>query len=368
MTDAGGLTVPSASCDGSLCVMESQNHFYGHSAALAAYLNRPRPRHIRGLVQHGWTSVSPVTTHFRDFPRIGTDERDARLLVWSHESRAWDPGAETHHTVPIAAPFAYLSAVAGPPPQPRDSLDEVVLMPVHGIQTQRVRGDHAGLAQQWREREGRATVCLYVADAEDPELVRAYREAGHRLVVLGDRMDPAFLWRLWTMLGRAQRVVSNRLSTPVIYAAHLGAEVGVYGDALRIDGEGLSDNDRVRELWPELHVEKADPEVAKALSDAELGVRYLRSRPELERLLGWDTPPVLAAAGYWTTSPAQRALLNLRRRAESAPPAPGAEDAESLSFVAWFRAAMSYLPQRLPRSIPAPGETCEPLLVGGPTL
>ena len=74
--------------------MESQNHFYGHSAALAVYAGRSRPRHIHGLVQHGWTAVSPVETHFRDFPRVGLEaDSRRRLLVWSHESRAWDPQA-----------------------------------------------------------------------------------------------------------------------------------------------------------------------------------------------------------------------------------------------------------------------------------
>ena len=76
-------------------------------------------------------------------------------------------------------------------------------MPVHGIQTQRVRGDHGALAGAWRDAEGPATACLYAADAEDPDILQAYRRAGHRVVVLGDRLEADFLWRLWTLLGRA---------------------------------------------------------------------------------------------------------------------------------------------------------------------
>src|SRR5918994_6819186 len=93
----------------SVAAMEAQNHFYGHSAALAAYVGRSRPRHIHGLVQHGWTAVSPVTTHFRDFPAVGTSAgpRSARLLVWTHESRGWDPGREEHETTPIGAQLVY---------------------------------------------------------------------------------------------------------------------------------------------------------------------------------------------------------------------------------------------------------------------
>lgn len=340
--------------------MESQNHFYGHSAGLAAYLNRARPSHINGLVQHGWTAVSPVGSHFRDFPNLHGDGR-RKLLVWSHSSRAWSPSDEPHMTTAIGAQFAYLAAAAGPTPEPRHEHDRVVLMPLHGIQTQRVRGDHAGLARMWREKEGPATACLYAADAQDPEIVSAYRSAGHRIVMLGERLDPAFLWRLWTMLGRADRVVSNRLSTPVLYAAHLGADIAIYGDGLRVDGEQTATADEYRRVWPELYGEHLDREAARALCELELGVQHLRPPQELEHVLGWDGSTTVAAVEYWTTSPAQRAIINLRRRA--APATPVADTHESMRFGAWLRAATSYLPGRMPASIPAPGETREPIAV-----
>lgn len=348
--------------------MESQNHFYGHSAAFAVYAGRPRPRHIHGLVQHGWTAVSPVQTHFRDFPKVGLDPRSRRrLLVWSHESRGWDPEAERHTTTPLGAQFAYLARAAGETPEPRDGRDEVVLMPVHGIQTQRVRGDHAGLARLWRDQEGPATACLYAADAADPEILGAYTGAGHRVVVLGERMDAEFLWRLWTMLGRARRVVSNRLSTPVLYGAHLGAEVGVYGDALRFDGESADLVERVRQTWPELHGQHLDPAVTRPLVDQELGLQHLLSPQDLEAVLGWrGLESVGPAAEFWTTSVAARALVNLRRRADAPPPAAGSSDEEApagLALGPWLRAAMSYLPRPLPRDLPAAGQLVEPIEV-----
>jgi hypothetical protein len=344
--------------------MEAQNHFYGHSAAWAAYLGRRAPRHLPGLAQHGWTAVSPVGTHFRDFPRVGTQGSHRRLLVWSHRSRGWDPAVEQHETTPIGAQLVYLALAAGPPPAPRDDRDAVVLMPVHGIQTQRVRGDHGALAREWRDAEGPATACLYASDAADPDILHAYRDAGHRVVVLGDRLDPDFLWRLWTLLGRARRVVSNRLSTPVFYAAHLGADIGVHGDALRIDGESREQNDRVRELWPELHARHVDRAVAQRLAADELGTDHVLDRRDLERALGWDRSTVVPALQYWTTSVAQRTLVNLHRKATAPGPAPASADGpEGLSFAAWLRAATTYLPKPLPRGITAAGAPVEPIVV-----
>jgi len=338
--------------------MESQNHYYGHSSALAAYCGLPRPRHIAGLVQHGWTAVSPVDTHFRDFPSLsspggrGWPTGGRRLFVWSHHSRAWSPDGRVE-TAAIGAPWLYLTAVAGEgerPPQVRPE-DSTVIMPVHGIETQRIRGDHAGVARHWAEVEGPSTVCLYAADARDPEILAAYRGAGHRCVVLGPRMDPAFLGRLWTMLARADRVVSNRLSTPVLYAAHLGRDAAVYGDPLHLDGEDVSAYQRVRELWPELHGERLDPTVVQQLAADELGAAHQRSPGELRDLLGWNGARITPVADYWVLAPVQRARAQLTRDAPAAPEGT-APATPGLPTRAWLRGALSYLPRRLPRRLP----------------
>ena len=348
--------------------MEAQNHFYGHSAALAAYAGLRRPRHISGLVQHGWTAVSPLGTHFRDFPSL-TGDTPGRwptgrrsLFVWSHTSRAWQPDGPVG-TVPIGAQLLYLDAAAGPRPEPVRPADRTVILPVHGIQTQRVRGDHAGLARRWADVEGPSTVCLYAADAADPTILSAYRSAGHRCVVLGDRMEAAFLWRLRTMLARADRVVSNRLSTPVVYAAALGADVAVYGDPLALDGERPEANDRVRELWPEFHGERLDRSVTRALADAELGRAHVRPPDELRRLLGWSGPTAPTFLDYWSLAPAQRARVQLARRTPGPTPPVTPADGTGMSGLAWLRGALSYLPRPLPRRLPT--GTHEPLEIPG---
>jgi hypothetical protein len=346
--------------------MEAQNHFYGHSAALAAYAGLTRPRHIPGLVQHGWTAVSPVETHFRDFPSLRHDTPGRwptgrrSLLVWSHGSRAWQPDGQVE-TVPIGAQWLYLDAAAGPPAPVVRPTDRTVILPVHGIETQRVRGDHEGLARRYADVEGPSTVCLYAADAADPVILSAYRSAGHRCVVLGNRMEAAFLWRLRTMLARADRVVSNRLSTPVVYAASLGVDVAVYGDPLALDGEHTDANDRVRELWPEFHGERLDREVTRALAAAELGAEHLRSPGELRRLLGWDARSVRPFVDYWSLAPAQRARIQLARRTPGPSPVATPADGTGLSALTWLRGAMSYLPRPLPRRVPT--GTQEPLEV-----
>ena len=83
--------------------MDIQNHYYGHSAVMAAYAGLSRPRHVAGLLQHGWTATSPVDAHFADFPLVGRDPKRRRLLVWSHASRAWSPSEQDRPTTAVGA-------------------------------------------------------------------------------------------------------------------------------------------------------------------------------------------------------------------------------------------------------------------------
>lgn len=346
--------------------MESQNHYYGHSGAFARYLGLRRPRHIRGLVQHGWTASSPVQTHFRDFPTIGLPggRRDRSLFVWSHASRAWDAAAETRTTVPIGAPWLYLTAAAGVPASGPEAAGTVIL-PFHGIPTQRVQGDHAATARQWALSEGPATVCLYHVEAEDPAVVAAYSDAGHRCVTLGTRTDGQFLARLLHLLGTAERVVSNRLSTPIVYAAALGRPVAVHGDTMRLDGEDDEVTTRLRSLWPEFHDDTSTTDELRAIALRELGQDHFRSPEDLRHLLGWDRPVRSGPwVDHWVAAPVSRALTNVRRRSSTAAPSgtPGPEATTGLSASAWLRGALSYLPRplgvvgdpRLPRPLTVP--------------
>ena len=88
--------------------MDIQNHYYGHSAALALHAGLDSVRHVHGLLQHGWTVRSPSLVHFSDFARL---PRTSRRLVWSHRARGWDPTEDPFLTAPIGAPFLYLSAL-----------------------------------------------------------------------------------------------------------------------------------------------------------------------------------------------------------------------------------------------------------------
>ena len=75
--------------------------------------------------------------------------------------------------------------------------------------------------------------------------------------------------------------MANRLMTPVLYAASLGRDVGVYGDPLSISGAEIHGQDAIRSLWPELHGPPLDRGVTTDLARTELGFQHLLEPVEL---------------------------------------------------------------------------------------
>src|SRR5450759_2009741 len=213
--------------------VDIQNHFYGHTAALAAYAGLSRPRHVAGLIQHGWTTVPPIPVNFGDFPDVEKSGR-RHLFVWSHGSRAWDPARSPRQSFALGSPWAYLVSTDAAQRQVASSSDGdaigTLIMPLHSTRIVEVRGDQGSLAQEYLRDEGPSTVCLHAEDIHKPDIVSSWLDAGHRVVTAGPRHDPDFLSRIMALVLASERVVANRLMTPVLYAASLGRDVAVYGD------------------------------------------------------------------------------------------------------------------------------------------
>jgi len=325
--------------------MDIQNHFYGHTAALAGYAGLSRPRHVAGLIQHGWTTVPPIPVNFGDFPDVEKNGT-RKLFVWSHGSRAWDPAVSPRASFPLGSPWAYLVST-----QPaRSALADnkgsgVLIVPLHSTRIIRVLGDQGSLARAYLRTEGPCTVCLHAEDIQKPEIVDSWLEAGHRVVTAGSRHDPDFLSRILALVLASERVVANRLMTPVLYAAAVGRDVGVYGDPLSIPGAELHGQDAIRALWPELHGESLDRGVTTELARTELGFQHRLGPAELRSALGWNGRSAGPAFQYWAGAPLRKTMnvLGLGKRD------PGSTEKQvGANPVAWLRHPMSHLPRPLP--------------------
>jgi len=345
--------------------VDIQNHFYGHTSALAAYAGLSRPRHVAGLIQHGWTTVAPIPVNFGDFPDIEKDGR-RKLFVWSHDSRAWDSARSPRQSFALGAPWAYLVSTNAVRRLLSGSQGSgVLIMPLHSTRIVQVRGDQGSLARQYLDAEGPATVCLHAEDIHKPDIVGSWLDAGHRVVTAGPRHDPDFLSRILALVLASERVVANRLMTPVLYAASLGRDVGVYGDPLSISGVEIHGQDAIRSLWPELHGPHLDRGVSTDLARTELGFQHLLEPVELRSVLGWTGRSAGPAMQYWAGAPLRKAMnvLGLGRRD------PGSTEKDvGASPVAWLQHPMSHLPRPLPAHASVLDPLPDPIPVSGPRV
>jgi hypothetical protein len=331
--------------------MDIQNHYYGHSAVFARYCGLERLRHVSGLIQHGWTVSSPVTAQFGDFASWGPGRR---RLSWTSTSRSWSPEDAgnffedgTPMLTAVGAPYLYLLDAAMKEGTVPHRGNRALVLPLHGTALLKVDGDHAAFARMVRDREGPAVVCLHVDDLHNDEILTAWKSAGHEVVSAGDRRDPQFIGRILCMMLEADRVVSNRLSTSLMYAAVSGADVAIYGPDFKLGHNAAADPGLLmRDLWPEFYDESTPQDVLTKLAEAELGRGDMRSPQELSHLLGWDSHTVVPFLEYWASGPLTKVqtVLGLKTVPE------GAHATEKgLSPWHWIRHPLKHLPSPLPQ-------------------
>jgi hypothetical protein len=133
--------------------------------------------------------------------------------------------------------------------------------------------------------------------------------------------------------------------TPVLYAASLGRDVGVYGDPLSLSSAEIHGQDAIGSLWPELHGQHLDPAVTTDLARTELGFQHLLEPDELRSTLGWAGRSGGPAMQYWAGAPLHKTMnvLGLGRRD------PGSSEKQvGASPMAWLKHPMSHLPRPLP--------------------
>lgn len=292
---------------------------------------------------------------FHDFPKVGTEGSKRRLLVWSHESRAWDPAAERHRTVPIGAPFLYLLRMRGND-EVRAPVEErrPLIAPQHTTALRGAVGGVAELAGYYRDKFGPSTVCLHGDDLKEPATVEAWRGAGHDVVTAGGRFDPRGLGRQLTGLRSASSLVTDRLSTFVFYALAAGVPVTIEGATTLLEGDTDATVDSLRERWPEIHDPDAPFELQQKVALSELGARYLLDEAALAEAIGWTSSlaGIAPAVDYWALSPFRKAamVLGLAQRTEFEDNARkvGTDHKRPDQASSFLKHPLSHLPSRLP--------------------
>ncbi|WP_396643254.1 hypothetical protein [Microbacterium sp.] len=262
------------------------NSNYGHRAILAGAAGMDNEPPILGILQHGWT---PYDGWAEDAPL----PRYVPRLVWSRRSLTRVPSNRTPAAYSaIGSPFAYLiendrSRLLVP-----SAGEKTIVFPQHSAENVQITDPHEPFAAELRSSIGKVTVCLYWIDYAIPGVRAAYEAAGHNVITIGStRDDRMFIPKFLRALEGHGRVVSNRLSTALLYAAALDRQVEVMGAPLTVRGEvehGISEAvDSLRLLKSETQPEGASVPVPRDWARQELGWEDMLPARRLAETLGW---------------------------------------------------------------------------------
>lgn len=282
--------------------MHPSNDYYGHDMILSWAASIHRPKRTFGYIQHGWKPESGFPAGMRLIPK-------APLFVWSGANRSATAARHPRHRVEaIGAPFLYLHEFLKPALATAPTKD-LLVYPCHQLRSAPLASEvHATLIDQVRgldpesitvnlhpyEFDDGLTPGLYTADLPGAEVTTNWLRPPW---VVSD--DPTILVRQILQILDHRRVVSNCLTTALLYAAHLERDARLLRHPARrqppIEGRGKA-----------LHedLERAtDGGALREIVGAELGTDHLRTPEELRELMGWNSRgrTTMASAVRWAS-------------------------------------------------------------------
>jgi hypothetical protein len=268
--------------------MHPSNDYYGHEMILSWAASIHRPKRTFGYIQHGWKPESGFPADMRLIPR-------APLFVWSEANRTATATRHPGHAVEaIGAPFLYLHEFLKPA-LAREPTKDLLVYPCHQLRSAPLASEvHSTLIDQVRDLDATSTTvnlhpyefddghtgALYQTDLPEATLTTNWLRPPW---VVSD--DPTMLIRQILQILDHRRVVSNCLTTALLYASYLGRDAQLlrHPERRQPPTEG-----RGKALHEELE-QATDGEPLRAIAGAELGADHLRTPDELRAIMGWDS-------------------------------------------------------------------------------
>jgi hypothetical protein len=264
---------------------QAENRFYGHVHLLAKYCGLEGSPWINGYLQHGWNA----TDGFGNY--LGS-KRSANKYVWSKRCENIIKQNGKKNVFAIGAPWLYLSDVY--PQVAVQNRSGVVAYPAHSSTWSKLGDTSLEYANFLKDKYGDVTVVLHRYDFANTQIKQTYELVGHQVKTHGNGtpwengFDPMFLKNQRDLLAGFSKVVSNSMSTAILYATSLGLEAEVAGpvdysitnpdDKASQTGDGQTDWNLLlnqnQNLWQE-----------------ELGLDCKKTPQELKEILGWDAKP-----------------------------------------------------------------------------
>lgn len=261
---------------------QAENRFYGHIHVLAKYCGLSDVPWLNGYLQHGWNA----TDGFGNY--LGS-KRLADKFVWSKRCENVIKSNGVNNVIAIGAPWIYLDESY---PQNKDSKKEgVIVYPAHNSVGSNIGDTSLEYAIYLKNKYGSTTVVLHKYDYLNQKIVKNYQNEGHTVTWHGNGtpwekdFDPNFLIKQKKLLNEHEIVVSNVMSTAILYGLSLGLDVELGGP---FDGSITNKDDLASQIgdgkinWNNQVLNK------NKLWQDELGFNLKKDSTELLQILNWD--------------------------------------------------------------------------------
>jgi hypothetical protein len=278
---------------------QAENRFYGHLYLLAQYCGFEGQPWLNGYLQHGWNATD-------GFGNYLGGKRLSNKFVWSKRCELEIRNKGKANVFAIGAPWLYLDDVY--PQTTSKTQSGTIAYPSHSAAWSKLIDTSKDYANFLKDKYGSVTVVLHKYDFAQQEVRKNFETLGHSVTTHGigapweKGFDPLFLKNQRDLIAQFSRVVSNSMSTAVLYATSLGLtpEIGgpiTYDDKYEYDNASQKGDGSVD--W---NAKIMAPQNQQILWKTELGLDCKKSPQELRKILGWVPQPKKSIKFFLTRS------------------------------------------------------------------
>ena len=268
--------------------MYLDNNWYGNRSILAKYCNIKDQRAF-AAIQHGINTFPGK----RKFPGQRKLENYIPYLCWNSHAKNELLKNNIKNITAIGAPILYLDKIFS---KKKFLFKEkgTLVFPSKSTQEYNRNENYGELVDKVeREFNGPYTISVYYTDLNKD--LSIFKEKGWRIISFGNRKSKKFLIKQYIEICKSKNVVCTTLSGSFLHAVFLKKNFKLfinndqkYED--KKDYHNIENEEYYKKNYPEIYFNKASKEDLYKYSLSELGFDDLKSKDELIKLMGWDSP------------------------------------------------------------------------------
>ena len=188
------------------------------------------------------------------------------------------------------------------PQQQKQNQSGVIAYPAHSSSWSKMGDTNKEYANFLKDKYGEVMVVLHRYDFANAETTRSYESVGHSVTTHGigtpweKGFDPLFLKNIRDLVSGFSTVVSNSMSTAILYATSLGLKPEI-GGPISYSITNIDDKaSQVGDGSIDWNAEIMKPENQMNLWKTELGIDSKKTPQELRKILGWIPQPKKSAS------------------------------------------------------------------------